>query len=610
MTGQIRILDDVTANQIAAGEVVERPASVVKELVENSIDAGANRIKIELKDGGLKEISIFDNGKGMSREDAQIAFQRHATSKITSLEDLNNLSTLGFRGEALASIASVSQIELTTRQIDELTGTSVLIEGGHISNVEDIGTSSGTKIVVRHLFYNTPARKKHLKGQSTELSHISEIVQKLALGNPQIAIKLTHNGRVIIDSLGTGKISDAILSIYGLETLNQVKYIKGDNSLYSLEGYIGLPNLARNTRNHQNFFINGRYVKSKVLSSALEESFYTVLPSKRYPFAILYLTLNPAMVDVNVHPTKMEVRFSEEDSLRELILKSATEALREPKLIPDISSKPLIQTKLSNSMDDTPFTEIDIPKYEQEALPSTTISSPKHSVADKIKEEAEAFKAINKPSFEPKGCEQELKIIPKKVEITKLLPDLYAIGQLESSYILAQGEGGLYIIDQHAAHERILYEEFIEMNQEALIQELLIPINLELTYKESNLVIENILLFRDLGYIIEHFGGQTFILRGIPCGMESEAGRALFFEVLDSLIEKGSFKKSNIVEEYLILRACKCAIKANEYLPQPIIEELLLKLSNCQNPFTCPHGRPTIINLSRGELDKRFGRTN
>jgi DNA mismatch repair protein MutL len=647
MSNRIKVLDPITANQIAAGEVVERPASVVKELVENAVDAGASKIEVEVIAAGVELIRVTDNGCGMQREDAVLAFQRHATSKISSSSDLGEISTLGFRGEALPSIASVSNMETITREANCLEGTRLLIIGGKIDQVQDAGCPVGTTFVVRDLFFNTPARRKFLKSDATELGQISDVLNRLAMAYPKISFKLINQGRVLLYTSGNGSLLETVSQVYGRELARDMLPISVEGEL-ALGGLLSKPQHTRSTRAQQTFFINGRYIRSKALTEAVAEGYHTLIPSNRYPIVVLNLQLQPNMVDVNVHPTKLEVRFSKEaslgfvaDAIRDALTSNlliqglenkSVPSLAEPTPLsyqPDTKDLPLftgeetyIQSSLKAVSILQPFTNAGqvVPSVETRAAicPDTTFTKPD---ANKVvllqseqqkdaKEPKSMFVDISTPSHVTQAAPAEVIYEAQGVEASlSKLPDLEPLGQIDLTYIVAKGLEGLYIIDQHAAHERLNYEELWSKAASGQIESqlLLDPITLELTNQEMELLVENIFQFSDLGLLLEHFGGNTFLLRGHPTDIDNP--QELIRDLLE-LFTQGEKKieARKLREEIIYMLACKSSITANKRLSTSEMEHLLWRLGQAENPFSCPHGRPTIIAISVAELAKRFQR--
>ncbi|HZW83801.1 MAG TPA: DNA mismatch repair endonuclease MutL [Candidatus Deferrimicrobium sp.] len=636
MSNRIKILDPITANQIAAGEVVERPASVVKELVENAVDAGASKIEVEVIAAGVELIRVTDNGCGMQREDAVLAFQRHATSKISSSSDLGEISTLGFRGEALPSIASVSNMEAITREANCLEGTRLLISGGKIDQVQDAGCPVGTTFFVRDLFFNTPARRKFLKSDATELGQISDVMNRLAMAYPKISFKFINQGRVLLHTSGNGSLLETVSQVYGRELARDMVPISVEGEL-ALGGLLSKPQHTRSTRAQQTFFINGRYIRSKALTEAVAEGYHTLIPSNRYPIVVLNLHLQPNMVDVNVHPTKLEVRFSKEASM-DFIADAIRDALTSNLLIPGLENK-----SVQSLSEPTPVSyqqatrDLDLPlftgeeTYIQSSLKTVSFLHP-FTNSEAVVPSETTIGAISPDTTFTKSDTNKL-VLPKSeqqndaspithatpnevfyeangvVASSSKLPDLDPLGQIDLTYIVAKGLDGLYIIDQHAAHERLNYEELWSKAADGQLeaQLLLDPITLELTNQEMELLVENIFQFSDLGLLLEHFGGNTFLLRGYPTDIDNP--QELIRDLLE-LFTQGEKKieARKLREEIIYMLACKSSITANKRLSTSEMEHLLWRLGQAENPFSCPHGRPTIIAISVDELAKRFQR--
>ena len=585
--GKIYLLDEVTANQIAAGEVIERPASVIKELIENSIDAQADIINIYLEDGGIKSIRVVDNGTGMSSDDALKSFQRHATSKIRAINDLEQLSTLGFRGEALASIASVARVNLITRTSEEISGIKIVFEGGKLICKEESASSVGTSIKVEDLFFNTPARKKSLKSTQRELAVTNELIHKLSLANPAVGFSLYNNSRLIFSAVKGLELKQRLFDVYGAEIAKEMIKFRASNNSFAVTGYIGKSIVSRNSRSHQAIFINNRFVKSSLISRAVEDGYHTYLMVNRYPVFVLHISVNPTLVDVNIHPTKMEVRFDQEQVLSELIRNEVQSTLGQKEIW--ISPKRTYELKEETEQIKFRFKEKQIPYYNESITDNN-----KKTQANDIPVESE----VSSKEFNETSVIQEQK-----------LPDLTPLGQINASYIVCQGEDGMYLIDQHAAHERILYEKLLVQDRERTpAQQMLIPNTLELKAGFSQLLIENIILFIDLGFIIEHFGGDTFIIRGVPHDLQEFNEKDLLLDLLDELKRSAALDTVKVKEKMIIQIACKGAIKAGKRLELEEIRTLIRLLNQQENPFTCPHGRPTIAQISDYELDKRFKR--
>jgi DNA mismatch repair protein MutL len=599
----IHILDESISNKIAAGEVVERPASVVKELVENSIDANSTSITVEIRDGGISYIKVYDNGIGMNIEDAKIAFIRHATSKISDEKDLNNINTLGFRGEALASIASISEVELLTKIKDDIYGTKIYIEGGINKFIDSTGCPDGTTIIVKNLFYNTPARLKFLKNQSREGAIISDVLLRLALSKPDISFKFINNGKLVFNTPGDGDLKNTILTLYGKELFGSLIKVSYTGNILSISGYIGKPEASRSNRNFQTFFINNRYIKSKMLSTAVDNAYKTLLPINKFAFCILNISIYPELVDVNVHPTKAEVRFQDDREVFSALFNTVRNGLLGEVIIPDIKDeKEVIQTEqqLFNF------------KAETTSIPQVTDISyniqdyknqyKKDSYIMESSEKEKPYRAIN-------GIEVDSNITYERNEAKNLLPPLVIIGQSHYTYILAQGPDGLYVIDQHAAHERIMFEKFSKSFESGgvQLQTLVVPFVLELTPEELAAVKDNLDVISKLGFDVDFFGNNSIILRSVPIIFGEPQLKKLFLETIDSMVDNVTTSKGTI-DKMLNTMACKSAVKANDKLSLIEMEELINLLRQTLNPYTCPHGRPTIIKLTKNELEKKFKR--
>lgn len=604
------MLDQHTINKIAAGEVIERPASVIKELVENSIDAKASAITIEIKDGGIPFIRVTDNGTGIPKKDIQIAFLRHTTSKIQKDEDLLHISSLGFRGEALASIAAVSQIEMITKTPHEITGIRIEVEGGKICNEEEVGCPEGTTIIMRNLFFNTPARRKFFKKPATETGYISDMIQKIALGHPEISFKFINNNSIILHTSGNNNLENCIFHIYGKNMIKHMIPVKAEADYMKIIGYIGKPQIHRGNRNYESFFINGRYIKSVILQNCVESAYKTLLPINKFPIVVLHLQINPKYVDVNVHPTKMEVRFRDEDEVYQWVLKVLTERLKKENLIPQVSweSTP---TNKKDKMVPEPIQETIPEPFE---IPRTPIVSSPTAPTTQV-----PFSSTYKDEIRIES--KPLHTLPERVKentteaVTSQPSSIFSstyhiVGQLFKTYWIVEAENKMYIIDQHAAHERILYEKLLKDygTQAPFSQTLLEPWVLELSLKEQQTLKDNISLLIDFGFEVEEFGENTYILRALPIIFNRPLGKDFFIELID-LLQETSF--GNVYEtklEKVASLACKAAVKAMDSLSMSESRALVQQLLALENPYTCPHGRPTIIEMTQYELEKKFHR--
>jgi DNA mismatch repair protein MutL len=613
--GIIKVLDESTINKIAAGEVIEKPASIIKELIENSIDANASEITIEVKGGGISFIRITDNGKGIEKEDLKNAFLRHATSKIYSDLDLHKISTLGFRGEALASIAAISKVEMMSRTRGADIGHRIYIEGGKIIEEEPCGCPEGTIITVRDVFYNTPARLKFLKSESREGMYITNIVENLAMSHANISFKYKLNDKMIIATRGDGDLKAVILSIYGRDVVNNIIDVNCNKDFLTVKGFIGNSNIAKNNRNYQSTFINGRYVKNKTIISAVEAAYKSMLTINKFPFYVLHIYLNPELVDVNVHPTKAEVKFQDE----QIIFKSIYHCIKDslmgvsPILDKEESSKSLINSlpKINYVQQDFK-NELSIKenvnrfnKFEQ-TEGSSDYSQSTFDIKNKINDEAKQNNFQEESEVKQDYKEEPLRKAENKQP--KFSP-LAVVGQIHFTYIIAEGPEDMYLIDQHAAHERIYYEKYLsEYNNSSIqSQRLIVAVVINLAPSEKQAVFENIDLFIRLGYEIEEFGGNAVALRAVPLIYGNPEPKELFHELLNDIVSSEK-NKTNLIDKIIYTMACKSAVKAGDKLSFKEMNELIEQLRITDNPFTCPHGRPTMIKMSYTELEKKFKR--
>lgn len=621
MTPMIQVLNEYAANQIAAGEVVERPLSVVKELVENALDAGASRIDIAVEGNGVPLISVSDNGHGIPAAQLPLALLRHATSKITRIEDLSTLNTLGFRGEALPSIASVSVFELSTRFRDELSGSVLKVEGEQKPSIREIGRPQGTTVSVRDLFFNTPARRKFLKSHNTEFGLISDMVSRLALARPDVAFTLTHPEHVVLKTPGRGKLLEAVAAVLGNGIARRLIPVSAAKGIWQLTGYISPPDLVRSGRQGETFIINGRVIRSNLLSRSLSDSYHTLIPAKLHPIAVLQLSMPPAEYDVNVHPAKMEIRFTREQELAEFITGGIRELLLARHAPTSLGFKTAAPLPLNKPASSNPLqlaiSAISDPMRAGEKLRISPDSGKNPNLYSQAKPAIYPAPDIHtQPDFYPKSD------TPAGFQINEPVPaaappaprlDVWPLAQVFNTYILATDSSSLFIIDQHAAHERINYERLLNQLKKVKpgSQELLIPLPLEFTLQEEMVLLEHLWTLREFGFILEHFGPQTYLMRGIPDNIQSGEGESLIREFLNIIITTS--KAPNIEtlrEEWAFLMACRHSIKASENLSLMEMEQLLAQLNLTENPFTCPHGRPTVVQISQSELEKRFYRTS
>jgi DNA mismatch repair protein MutL len=608
--GKIIQLDDSLANKIAAGEVVERPASVVKELVENAIDAGSTVIEIEIEEAGLSKIRITDNGDGIEESDVLAAFQRHATSKIKNENDLFRIRTLGFRGEALPSIASVSRLEMKTSTGFEA-GTLIRIEGGKIDVLEKASSRKGTDIIVSDLFYNTPARLKYMKTIHTELGNITDVVNRIALSHPEISFRLIHNERKLLHTNGNGDVRQVLASIYGMSIVKMMVPIQVESLDFKVSGYISLPEVTRASRNYISTMINGRFIKNYSLARAIQDGYHTLLPIGRYPVVLINIEMDPILVDVNVHPSKMEVRLSKEQELNELVTSAIQASFKSKTLIPSGVASPVKPERPKAEQTSMILEERTRPIREDKALislssievPPVSVDSYSEILEEKMELEVEAV--VEETVLETESEKNEVEVSTKP-----RVPMLYPIGQMHGTYILAQNELGLYIIDQHAAQERLNYEYFREKVGQVYneLQEMLVPLTFEYSTNEYLKIVEYQKELEEVGVFFEEFGHNSFIIRAhpqwFPIGMEKE----IIEEMIEQVLEMKKVDVKKLREEAAIMMSCKASIKANHHLRMEEIQALLNDLRNSSDPFTCPHGRPIIIHYSTYEMEKLFKR--
>lgn len=592
---KIKIMDELLANKIAAGEVVERCASVVKEVVENSIDANSTEIKIELKDAGTTEIKVIDNGIGMDKTDAINCFNRHATSKLIDEDDLYRINTLGFRGEALASIASVSKVNLKTSPGDY--GTEVQINGGKVEFVNNCEARKGTVITVSDLFYNTPARLKHMKSLYTELASITDYINKLALSHPNIKFVFSNNGTKILNTDGSNNLLKTISAVYGLDVVKKMVMIKGENADYEVEGYITLPEVHRSSRNNMITIVNGRVVKNAELNKRINDSYHSYKPDNRYPIVVLNINTDPSLIDVNIHPTKMDIKFSKLYDLLDLIENMIKNVLTKKNLIPEVEINYEVEEK---------------PKYEEITLDLNRIEEPSEVYEYIAPIKIEEPKSINIQEKLRVESKEEAKIRKVEEEPVDRLPELYPVGLVHGTYIICQNEQGMYMIDQHAAKERINYEYYEEKlghpNNDSI--SLLIPITIELSNREFIILKENFEVLKNMQFDIQEFGQSSIIIKAhptwLPVGYEEDAIR----KIIDIIVEyERDFNIEKFNEKIATMMSCKLAIKANMNITMEEMEGLINDLRKCHNPFNCPHGRPTLIYYSNYDLEKLFKRS-
>ncbi len=613
----IAILNQETIDKIAAGEVVERPCSVVKELVENAIDAGSTAITVEIKEGGISFIRITDNGCGIERDQVAVAFYRHSTSKIRSAEDLLTVKSLGFRGEALSSISAVARVELITKTYDELTGTRYVIEGSKELSNEEIGAPDGTTFIVKDLFYNVPARRKFLKTAQTEGSYISDMVEKLALSHPDISFKFINNNQTKLHTSGNGNRKDIIYHIFGREISSSLLEVKHECEYFKVEGFIGKPVITRGNRNYENYFINGRYVKSNILSRAIEEAYKSFLMQHQYPFTVLYFTFFSEL-DVNVHPTKMELRFDNNNEIYVELCDTIYAILSRKEMIPEVP------------VDSTPAPKKIVHEYKEpipepfekrrinEVRAAESRSVYGQSVTSAVKDYSAIEPAVKTPktstAYEPAqvvtGTQQTLGDYDKVFLTESAKKQFSIIGQLFKTYWLIEFEDKLYIIDQHAAHEKVLYEKTMARlaNKDFTSQRISPPIVMTLDARESEILEKYRPQIEQFGYEVEHFGGKEYMISAIPDNLFNIDMKDLFIEMLDDFSNATGRQTPDIITEKVASMSCKAAVKGNDKLTLPEINKLIDELLSLDNPYNCPHGRPTIISMSKYEIEKKFKR--
>ncbi len=605
----IRVLDENTANKIAAGEVVERPAAVIKELVENSIDAGSRNIEVEITDGGTNYIRVTDDGKGMSHEDAQLAVKRHATSKIRSAEDLAAIYSLGFRGEALPSIAAVSKFTLTTRLLDEPLASYVEIHGGIPVDVREAGAGSGTTVVIADLFFNTPARRKFLKSAAAESGHISDIVTKLSLSHPQIAFKLISNQRLILSTGGNGRLADTIADIYGHKVVPELIPVDYSQEGIAVAGYVAKPAMLKSTRQWQTFMVNQRVVNSRMLAKALDNAYFSLLPKNGYPLAVLAIQIPVESIDVNVHPQKKEVKFSDDQKIYRAVYKAVSTSLT----LPASHSQAAATVQFSQPQAVTPQPGANAAEplyrgYSRTGGQETSAgagTSRQWAPAALWQEESASLADVRQAIRQ----EEQLTVSDAPAGGQQAECPLYPLGQVESCYIVAQGPDGLYIVDQHAAHERILYDRMSRAKGRVPVQQLLVTPFLEFAAGDCDIMVENSEIFYQLGFTLEQAGVDTMRLSEMPVDIPLADAEPVIRQILKLIAELHQPTAQELRHAYLQMAACRSAIKAGDALNMRQIQALISELYTTDLPYTCPHGRPTIVRFGPEELAKMFKRT-
>ena len=641
---KIQLLDQKTIDNIAAGEVIERPASVVKELVENAVDAKANAVTVEIKDGGMTLIRVTDNGIGIPKDQVKTAFLRHATSKIRSVEDLLSVSSLGFRGEALSSISAVAQVELVTKTAESFSGVSYKIYGGEEEAFDDIGAPDGTTFLVKNLFYNTPARRKFLKSATTEAGYVEQMMVHIALSHPEISFKFIHNNKNKIYTSGNGKVKDIIYHIYGRDVAGALIPLEAQNKDVKVTGFVAKPYVSRGNRNYESYFINGRYIKSSIIYKAIEEGYRTFTMKHRYPFVCLDFKIDQELLDVNVHPTKMEIRFRNGREIYELVVDAVRAALLQKDLVQDVlretpKKKELPKTKEVKKPE--PFEvnrrKEEIQKVEQQGQGvqqkvekqrqgvQQQIEKPSHPVK-KTLTASESSKNTKKPTYAGLNYNTQKKEFPQyktdelssnqmtlredPVFSVQARADRKILGQLFKTYWLIEYEDQLFIMDQHAAHEKVNYERLMKNFKEKEIysQRLEPPMVVTVSMTEAEALTRYKDAFAGLGFTIESFGGNEYCIREVPANLYGIGERDLFMELLDAVSQENGTLDTEVIASKIATMACKMSIKGNQRVSLMEVEHLLDELMKLENPYQCPHGRPTIIKMSKYEIDKKFKR--
>lgn len=668
---KIHVLNQDTINKIAAGEVIERPMAVVKELTENAIDADANAITVEVKDGGKALIRMTDNGVGMNEEDVRLAFTPHATSKIDDAEDLLRVSTLGFRGEALASISSVSQLEMVTKTRNELMGCRYEADGGKERTLEAVGCPDGTTILVRNLFFNTPARLKFLKSSPTEAGYINTLIERLALSHPDISFRFINQNQTKLHTSGNGNLKDVIYHIYGKDITSNLLEVDASEVSCQVKGFIGKPIISRGNRNYMNYFINGRYIKSSTIHKAIEDAYQPYTMQHRYPFTVLHFTVAPELVDINVHPQKMEIRFSDAQGIYQSVYHAISEALKHREFIPEVSLAAPAPKAVPKKGQNTAKPVREPEMFEKKRMQSVQILEEIKKQDERLiqqgmmqetavygkRDDTEASKGMDASSdMEPikaapntvpnmeqmKAAGNTVRNLEQTENVTNTVPhiertnevrynvhdpvqesffdkgilseqaqkEVKIIGQVFDTYWILQYDNAMYMVDQHAAHEKVLYERFMKQFSEKkpMVQLLQPPVVLTLTMQEEQAVKEHMSVFEKLGYQIEPFGGREYVVNGVPAHLPQIGNEELLKEVIDAMVDEHSRPTPDILKDKIASMSCKAAVKGNNRLPREQMEELLRELMTLENPYHCPHGRPTMIKMTKTELDKKFKR--
>ena len=647
----VQVLDTNTANQIAAGEVVEKPASVVKELVENALDAGSDKIEVTIFAGGTEYIRVVDNGSGMSEENAKLAVLRHATSKIISADDLMTLNTLGFRGEALPSIASVSNFTLLTRPESEEFATSIRIDGGENMECSSAGGNAGTTVIVENLFFNVPARRKFLKTTGTEGRYISELLTKLALSRPDVRFKLTHNDKEVLSTPGDGDLTSTIRSLYGKNVSEELLTVDFKDEKIKIDGYIGKPTLLKGTRQWQTLFVNGRMIGNKMLAKAIDHAYQSQIPKSGFPFVVLNITVDTASIDVNVHPQKSEIKFSDESTVYKAMYKALTDALTKPMsahktevnllddselnvFVPEQKATPAFEAKPAPKYE-PPKPQVFEPIFKSDAGMGDIFKTPEKPVQNEeqpsqvkypssergnvFKHKDYTYQAVQEPVFTINEAREEfvknepLATAPVEaiafIDTDSGIDTIWPIGQVDKTFIIAQSEDALYLIDQHAAHERILFDKLVAAKGDIPAQQLLMPIYVDMQAQDIALIEEHHDEFLRLGVDIAPAGEEMLRISCLPTDIKADDAEEFILEISKMLREMRTINPADLRHEVLHMTACKAAIKAGQLLNMRQMRQLIIDLCNTEHPFTCPHGRPCMIEITTDELYKMFKRT-
>lgn len=638
VSAEVKLLDQNTANQIAAGEVVEKPASVVKELVENALDAGAGKIDVTIFEGGTQYIRVADDGSGMTEANAKLAVLRHATSKIRAAEDLMSLHTLGFRGEALPSIASVSNFQLLTRPADEEFATSIRIDGGEQTECQQTGGQAGTTVIVENLFFNVPARRKFLRTNATEGRYINELLTRLALSRPDVRFKLVSNDKEVLSTPGNGSLFDAITALYGKKVSDELLKVDFTGTDVKITGYIGKPTLLKGTRQWQTFMVNGRIINNRMMSKAIDHAYQSQVPKSGFPFAVLMVEVDTHTIDVNVHPQKSEIKFSDDSVIYKAMYKALTDALTKP-----MSAKPQQALDLLPDSELAVFKPVgqgiitdDTPLIKQQSVPKPApVQQPKPAYADIFKTapahepqpepvQSEVWKQVEytytPPKTEPVYTINEVREEFKKqdevaanvigfTDTNNETESIWPIGQVDKTFIIAQSEDTLYLIDQHAAHERILYDKFVNAHNNIPAQTMLMPLYIDVSAHDTEIIEKHREDFSRLGVDIEPAGETLLRVSSLPTDIKADGAEDFIREITKMLSEMKNISPSDLRQNMLHMMACKAAIKAGEVLNMRQMRQLIIDLCNTEHPFTCPHGRPCMIEISSAELYKMFKRT-